>query len=263
MIDNKRLSSAVITGTAVITRDGTRIFAYPSYGSAIVAELAASSVVEVVYSSRGGWSNVSVAGHCGWIRDEYFVFGNEGQAPDHTHQATVSFDEIQELTADEELPVQESPDQLAESIDEYRQPYVDQSGSYSVGSNHELEWSSASHQWASNQTTSRGPKLGDTVWLKEYGDGPFVLVANGDPLCVEAHTACAGDDADRVQRYPITETYLLRDARGRYMVVPQSLVTIDRPTTRSTVSLLAARMALLLVGACAGYGAVAWGLINL
>jgi len=70
---------------------------------------------------------------------------------------------------------------------------------------------------------------GEMVYIREFGDGPYILVQSSDDLCIDAHLEKPIGNKYRTSKFVIHNTWLVRDKQGRYHQLPRAILTAKKP----------------------------------
>ena len=94
---------------------------------------------------------------------------------------------------------------------------------------------------------------GDTVYLRVFGDGPFVLIQPTDNIVLKGYQPdprSKHQDSWHVKTHIIDNGWVTRDKKGNYRDFPAASLTTTRPTTASDV-LIAKIATLSVIAGCA------------
>lgn len=75
----------------------------------------------------------------------------------------------------------------------------------------------------------REPRPGDTVWLTEFGNGPYVLVSPAKLMTLDAEIVRSDKNTSHSGKHVVENTWLVRGRLGKYHQYPSSILTTRRP----------------------------------
>ena len=75
---------------------------------------------------------------------------------------------------------------------------------------------------------------GKTVFLRVFGSDPLILIQQGEDMVVDSmipDTTSKSGKTWRSSKYPIHETWIVRDKRGNFILYPAAALTTEEPDT--------------------------------
>ncbi len=104
---------------------------------------------------------------------------------------------------------------------------------------------------------------GDTVYLREFGDGPFVLVQPTGSMTLKGYQPDPRSkhrNSWQVKTHVIDDGWVARDKKGNYRDFPSAALTTTRPTTFSDAAMDRVKTFSLIAGCMVTVTSPFWAL---
>ena len=118
--------------------------------------------------------------------------------------------------------------------------------------------------WAPKSDNEKSPlREGDTVYLREFGDGPFVLIQEINALALKGYRrdsrARRKNEWD-VRTHLIDNGWVVRDRKGNYLDYPTASLTTEKTTTFKEVAVARVKKFCLIASCAIAATSPFWGL---
>ena len=75
-------------------------------------------------------------------------------------------------------------------------------------------------------------KTGQTTFVREFGDGPYILIRQGAPMVVRSYQPdplSSSKTAWMKTSYEIEDNWIVRTKKGNYLQIPTAALSKERP----------------------------------